>query len=159
MNASTELEFALRAVTASATLVREVGRKMVSEAMSKGDRSPVTVGDFAAQAVTAKMLAEAYPDDGLVAEESATELRVPAGAELLEEVTRFVSDVLPGADAKSVCDWIDRGAGVAKGRYWTLDPIDGTKGFLRGDQYAVCLALIDEGQVQLGAIACPELPV
>ncbi len=132
---------------------------MVSEAMSKDDRSPVTVGDFAAQAVTAQMLSEAFAEDGLVAEESAAELRVPAGAGLLDEVTRFVSDVLPQADTESVCDWIDRGTGKAEGRYWTLDPIDGTKGFLRGDQYAVCLALIDDGQVQLGAIACPEICV
>ena len=42
---------------------------------------------------------------------------------------------------------------------WTLDPIDGTKGFLRGGQYAVCLALIVDGQVVLGVIGCPNLPV
>jgi len=132
---------------------------MVSEAMSKDDRSPVTVGDFAAQAITAQMLAEEFPRDGLVAEESATELRVPEGTVLLEEVTRFVNSMLPEANTASVCDWIDRGTAVAEGRYWTMDPIDGTKGFLRGDQYAVCLALVDDGQVQLGAMACPELSV
>ena len=40
---------------------------------------------------------------------------------------------------------------------WTLDPIDGTKGFLRGEQYAVCLALIIDAQVQLGVMGCPNL--
>jgi len=39
-----------------------------------------------------------------------------------------------------------------------LDPIDGTKGFLRGGQYAVCLALIEDGDVKVGAIGCPNLP-
>ncbi|KIL54954.1 hypothetical protein M378DRAFT_18390 [Amanita muscaria Koide BX008] len=29
---------------------------------------------------------------------------------------------------------------------WTIDPINGTKGFLRGEQYAVCLALIVDSQ-------------
>lgn len=55
---------------------------------------------------------------------------------------------------------IDRGnyTGGRTGRFWTLDPIDGTKGFLRGDQYAVCLALIDNGQVQVGVLGCPNLP-
>ena len=159
MSFSTELEFALRTVTASAILVREVGRTMVTGAMSKGDRSPVTVGDFAAQAVAARMLAEEFPADKLVAEENAAELRSPEGADLLREVTRFVVDVFPAADSKAICDWIDLGAAEATGRYWTLDPIDGTKGFLRGDQYAVCLALIDGGEVQLGAIACPEIAV
>ena len=42
---------------------------------------------------------------------------------------------------------------------WTLDPIDGTKGFLRGGQYAICLALIEDGDVKLGVIGCPNLPV
>lgn len=40
---------------------------------------------------------------------------------------------------------------------WTLDPIDGTKGFLRGEQYAVCLALIVDAKVELGVIGCPNL--
>jgi len=41
---------------------------------------------------------------------------------------------------------------------WTLDPIDGTKGFLRGGQYAVCLALLVDAHVELGVIGCPNLP-
>jgi hypothetical protein len=41
---------------------------------------------------------------------------------------------------------------------WTLDPIDGTKGFLRGGQYAVCLALLVDARVELGIIGCPNLP-
>lgn len=40
-----------------------------------------------------------------------------------------------------------------------MDPIDGTKGFLRGEQYAVCLALIVDARVQLGVMGCPNLPV
>lgn len=58
-------------------------------------------------------------------------------------------------------DAIDRGnyAGGAKGRHWALDPIDGTKGFLRGGQYAVCLALIVDGIVQVGVVGCPNLAV
>lgn len=42
---------------------------------------------------------------------------------------------------------------------WTLDPIDGTKGFLRGGQYAVCLALVVDSVVQLGVMGCPNLPI
>lgn len=58
-------------------------------------------------------------------------------------------------------DAIDRGnyGGGAQGRHWALDPIDGTKGFLRGGQYAVCLALIVDGIVQVGVVGCPNLPV
>jgi len=42
--------------------------------------------------------------------------------------------------------------------FWTLDPIDGTLGFLRGGQYAVCLALIVAGEPWVGVLACPNLP-
>ena len=56
---------------------------------------------------------------------------------------------------------IDEGnsAGGATGRIWALDPIDGTKGFLRGGQYAVCLALIEDGDVKVGVLGCPNLPI
>ncbi|MEO6651839.1 MAG: inositol monophosphatase family protein [Ilumatobacteraceae bacterium] len=47
------------------------------------------------------------------------------------------------------------GAASPSGRYWTLDPIDGTK-FVRGDQYATALALIDDGEVVLGVLGCPR---
>ena len=48
--------------------------------------------------------------------------------------------------SEQVCRWIDHGGGSQYSeRFWTLDPIDGTKGFLRGEQYAVALALIVDG--------------
>ena len=47
----------------------------------------------------------------------------------------------------------------ASGRRWTVDPVDGTKGFLRGDQYAIALALIDDGEVVLAVLGCPNLPI
>lgn len=56
---------------------------------------------------------------------------------------------------------IDRGnsEGGKIGRAWALDPIDGTKGFLRGGQYAVCLGLMVDGEVVVGVMGCPNLPV
>jgi 3'(2'), 5'-bisphosphate nucleotidase len=38
-----------------------------------------------------------------------------------------------------------------------LDPIDGTKGFLRGAQYATALAYVEDGVVQLGVLGCPNI--
>ena len=61
--------------------------------------------------------------------------------------------------ADDVLRWIDRGGtqDFTK-RFWTVDPIDGTKGFLRGEQYAVALVLIENGEVVVAALACPNLP-
>jgi len=58
-----------------------------------------------------------------------------------------------------VLDWIGAGAAdVTADEYWTLDPIDGTKGFLRGDQYAVALDLVEAGEVVAGVLGGPNLP-
>jgi len=64
---------------------------------------------------------------------------------------------LSDASDQRVCEWIDFGTKAIASRYWCLDPIDGTKGFLRKDQYAVALALVVEGAVRLGVLACPNL--
>lgn len=154
---STELRFAVRAVRAASRLVQDVQREMTSPAMAKEDRSPVTVGDFSAQALVARMLEEAFPSDRLVGEESALALRRTDQRELLAQVAQFVGRQCDGASPEAVCDWIDRGAGQPSGRFWTLDPIDGTKGFLRGGQYAVALALVEDGIVRLGVLGCPNL--
>ena len=77
---------------------------------------------------------------------------------------RAVRDATAGERAElagdQVCKWIDRGgSNDYKDRFWTLDPIDGTKGFLRGEQYAVALALIVGGEVVVAALACPNLTI
>ena len=48
--------------------------------------------------------------------------------------------------------------GGPEGRHWVLDPIDGTRGFVGMRQYAVCLGLLQEGEVVLGVLGCPNLP-
>jgi 3'(2'), 5'-bisphosphate nucleotidase len=81
---------------------------------------------------------------------------------LLAEVVAQVRALRPeaGAGDESVCRWIDHGgASTSSERYWTLDPIDGTKGFLRNEQYAVALALVVGGRVAVAALACPNLPL
>ncbi len=154
---SAEARFAVEAAQKAALLVRRIQRDLAAEALTKNDRSPVTVADFAAQAVVAAMLADAFPKEPLVAEEAAAALRSPDHAEVAAKVVSYVQTVFPQADADTVLAWIDRGTAEAQGRFWVLDPIDGTKGFLRGDQYAVALALVEDGQVMLGALACPNL--
>ncbi len=152
-----ETRFALDAVRQASLLVREIQAEMVSPALTKDDRSPVTVADFASQALVARLLAEAFPGDPLVGEEGSAALRTPQEAAALERVTAFVKRSFPEATPDSVCAWIDCGAAAPASRFWTLDPIDGTKGFLRGDQYAVAFALLVDGQVQVGALGCPNL--
>lgn len=152
-----KVRFAIAAVREAALLVRRVQKELVTSAISKEDKSPVTVADFAAQAIVSKRLLETFPDMGFVGEEDATWLGSEAGAETLELITQFVRYFEPSATSHDICDWIDRSETEPKGEFWTLDPVDGTKGFLRGDQYAVALAFIRDGKVRVGALGCPEL--
>jgi len=136
-----------------------------SEQVSKNDDSPVTVADFAAQAVIAYVLAKEVPQVGLVAEENAAEMRLDSGADLRARVTAVVNETLLGyvrapLSEIEVMDAIDRGTsnGGATGSFWILDPIDGTKGFINGRQYAIALALMEDGVVTGGVLGCPNMP-
>ncbi len=94
----------------------------------------------------------------LVAEEDAEALRDNPllRGRILEYVRRFI----PSLGENELSELLSRGGHAGgSGRFWTLDPIDGTKGFLRGEQYAIALALIDGGAVRLGVLGCPNLPV
>lgn len=143
------------------------------------------------------MLHRAFPDDPIVGEEDAADLRAESGASLRDRIVELANEALtaelvigdiaewgigPGSEQSvdNLLDAIDRGnheggrSGstffllstfrcidqpyVSEGM-WTIDPIDGTKGFLRGEQYAVCLALIVDAQVQVGVLGCPNLPL
>lgn len=159
---SPEMATAIAAVVAASQLCQNVRASLTQDqSMTKDDRSPVTVADFGAQAVVLAALANAFPQDPVVAEEDAAELMDPSNASLKTRVVSAVQAIDPQANESSVMAAIDRGQhqGGATGRFWTLDPIDGTKGFLRNDQYAVALALIVDGQPVLGVLGCPALPL
>jgi 3'(2'), 5'-bisphosphate nucleotidase len=153
------LPVAIAAVAAACRVTRHVqSRQQHIERHSKDDMSPVTVADYAAQAVIARQLADAFGTLTMVGEEDAETLREAGRTALREEVAAAARVAWPGAGIDDVLDAIDLGNHDASGaRYWTLDPIDGTKGFLRGGQYAVSLALIEQGKVVLGVLGCPNL--
>ncbi|KAI0697995.1 3',5'-bisphosphate nucleotidase [Cytidiella melzeri] len=174
-----EKQVAVAAVRRACSLTSSVFNKLVkNETLTKDDKSPVTVGDFSAQAVINTILQHAFPDDRIVGEEDAADLREESGVALRDRIVELANETLtaplqPGEEstwglgpsqaqsAEQIMDVIDRGNfdGGRTGRFWTLDPIDGTKGFLRGEQYAVCLALVVDSRVELGIIGCPNLPV
>ncbi len=156
-----ELRAGLEAVRAAARVCRAVQQRLVTaETLEKKDKSPVTVADFASQAIVCQRLEAAFPNDPLVGEEGSAELRDGGQVDLRDAVVREVAAEVAGApSAPAVLDWIDRGSAAGDtARYWTLDPIDGTKGFLRGEQYAVALGLLEDTRVKVGLLGCPNLP-
>ncbi len=152
-----EFDVALRAVRDGALLACDIREHLRDRALLKADRSPVTVADFAVQALVAHRLADKFPHDSLVAEEDSAALQASAGRTTLESVLAALRRSASDLDPNRVLDMIDRGREVPGERFWTLDPVDGTQGFVRGDQFVVALALIVRGQVEIGLLGCPEL--
>ncbi|KAL6408408.1 3'(2'), 5'-bisphosphate nucleotidase [Ilyonectria robusta] len=157
------------AVLRASILTKQV-QSSVSE-ISKDDNSPVTIADFAAQAVLIGALRRAFPHDAFLGEENSSPLR--ADERLCNKVYELVLSAtgLPDPDAGGVelpkpasvdemLRWIDlggRGNGGDKGRFWVMDPIDGTATFLRGQQYAVSLSLVNNGIEVVGVLGCPNI--
>jgi 3'(2'), 5'-bisphosphate nucleotidase len=98
-------------------------RRRGFEVAHKGDASPVTEADHAAERIILDALARAAPGVPVIAEEEVAAGRIPAHEEL----------------------------------YFLVDPLDGTKEFVRGgDDYTVNIGLIEGGQPALGVVLAPE---
>ena len=155
---SHEVDVAVRAALGASLLCQQVQKDLTGElSFTKSDRSPVTVADYGAQAIICKLLKESFPEDPIIAEEDSAELRKPDHSGILAQVTRYVRGRIPHASPEDVCGWIGSSSSSLSDRSWILDPIDGTAGFLRGEQYAIALALVEKGRVTLGLLACPNL--
>lgn len=160
-----ELAVAISVVEQAARLSQAVLPAHDKGAIEKdGDLGPVTIGDFAIQALLTASLHAAFPDDQFVGEEDADALR--ANAALCERVWATLQTVggktsgavqLPASKA-DMCDMIDRcQTAPGPGRVWVFDPIDGTKTFLRREMYAINVALLVDGQQTVAIVACPLL--
>ncbi|KAI1851535.1 hypothetical protein JX265_012383 [Neoarthrinium moseri] len=166
-----ELQTAINVVQQAARLSQSVISSADKGVVEKDDLSPVTVADFAIQALLAATIHHAFPNDKFVGEESAAELReTPV---LLDRVWALLQS-LKEAESNSLCklpaspeqmceviDWCGNGVpgGPDSGRIWVFDPIDGTQTFVRGQAYAINVALMDGGKQLLSIVGCPTIPV
>lgn len=128
--------------------------------ITKDDRSPVTVADYAVQAIISLSLRDslATGDCLIVGEEDADALRKDDQGAIRQAVYETVRAWRPSITEEEMLDAIDHcdHDGSSEG-YWALDPIDGTKGFLRGQHFAIALGRIEDGKVVAGVMGCPNL--
>jgi 3'(2'), 5'-bisphosphate nucleotidase len=110
------------------TAARDAGAEILKlvaagfEVETKGDQSPVTVCDRAAELIILAALARSAPGVPVVAEEEVAAGRIPSTGDT----------------------------------YFLVDPLDGTKEFIRGgDDYTVNIGLIENGQPSLGVVYQP----
>lgn len=143
---------ALLSVLSASRLSRSL-RSTLPDVLSKSDHSPVTVADYAIQALIVSRLHKLFPLDHFIAEETSTSLR--ASSTLLDAVSQAAD--LPSEEVLSIIDLCAHPGGDGT-RTWILDPIDGTRGFISGRQYCIALGLVEHGIAQLGVLGCPQLP-
>lgn len=162
-----ELDTAIRAIQRASFLSRSLQQSLIlsklgkddCNSLSKDDRSPVTLADYAVQALVIDAVMSAFPNDKFIAEEDSELLRQD------ENITTMITGALNKAtvgDDKWTPDrlfsTVDKGTFDGQGeRVWVLDPVDGTKGFLRGEHYCIALALLVDGNPVLSALGCPNV--
>jgi len=97
---------------------------------TKPDLTPVTESDKAAELALRERLKSARPDDAVIGEE------------------------FGGGTAQAE----SAGAGAAT-REWIIDPIDGTKSYVRGmPTWSTLIALRSDGEMAVGVVSMPALP-
>ena len=167
---SKELEIACLTAQKAALLTKKLLKEVDKGSIDKSDASPVTIADFAAQALIIGAVHGMFPQDEFVGEEDSKALR--QDPELLQRAWNLVSSTRLDDDEceallhaphskEEMLELIDLGAqgrcdGTSR-RTWTLDPVDGTATFMRGEQYAVSLTLLEDGQQKVGVLGCPNL--
>ena len=118
---------AIRAVLSACQLTQSVLKQLRTakdSTLIKSDKSPVTVADFGAQAIVNHVLHSMFPNDKIVGEEDAQDLRdnPVMKSQVVDLVRRHYKKDLSESD---VLEAIDLGTveGGGQGRFWTLDPI------------------------------------
>ncbi len=124
--------------------ILEIKNSRKLDVETKADNTPVTAADNASNAVICEAINRLYPNDGILSEET-----IKGGKGLSNAIIK-------GVDA----EWT-----------WVIDPIDGTKAFIKsvfpsssgfdpryqGTHYGVHIGLLHEGQAVLGANYYPEI--
>ncbi len=130
------------------------------QAFDKGGAGPATVADLASQVAASLALRELCgPCARIVAEESWEEMEAHGAHTVVGAVVAAVKAAGFPCDER-ICEEVLRSArdeGGAEGTFWAIDPLDGTKGYLRGGQFAVAIALVHNGQPAVGVLAAPRL--
>ncbi len=152
------LGIALEAILAGFAALRVVLKDPRARVpVTKGDGSPVTAGDLAVQMAVCAVLDQRSPGVSIVGEEGEGSVSGDGGEELLARAVAAVRESMGAAAPSDPVALLAKPGGAASGTWWTVDPIDGTKGFRSGRHYALCLALIESSVATVGVLSCPTL--
>lgn len=167
-----------RASIVSKNILKDYHNLYSKKTITKQDHSPVTIADYAVQAVVIQSITENFPNDKFVAEETSQDLidRQDLQELIVKYIEKSDSEFFTNfgnvnesyklrkmKGKQEIIENLSKGGFSGNSdnqdqRFWVLDPIDGTKGFLRNQQFSLCLALIDKKKIRVGVNGCPNLP-
>jgi 3'(2'), 5'-bisphosphate nucleotidase len=130
---------------------------------SKPDGSPVSAADLAIQIAVTWTIRERFgASDHIVGEEGASSVSMPGGRMLLDRAVHALREAFGSACPKDPeALLLEESTLTAESwprEWWTIDPIDGTKGFRSGRHFAICVARVEDSVPTVGALSCPTMP-
>ena len=143
-----ELQLASDLVRKAAEIT-EWFRKTGFKTIEKKDHSPVTLADYAGQIFINNSIREKFPADQLFAEEHIEDL-----ADSQEEIIKkcFKDLNIPIKKFESNLNY----RGEPSERQWTIDPIDGTRGFVANLSYSIGIGFLVNSEPTISAIGSPN---
>ncbi|WP_119065299.1 inositol monophosphatase family protein [Aggregatilinea lenta] len=154
MDLTYELETAKTIARMAASICQSIQAELI--VAEKSGHEPVTIADYASQALILHALASNFEDDAVLAEEHAEEFELLLSEPQRQLVQRYVEDALGGyVFAEDISAYLDFGRRRTAERLWVVDPIDGTKGFVAERHYCVAISLLIAGEPVLGVLASP----
>jgi len=144
-------------------LAQKLTRRIQQEALASLDKTsadhsePVTIADYGAQAIIARALQAYFPDVSVLSEESSPQFLELTNDYQQAQILAYLSEFLEtNVTLDDVIQWLDHGKGdETPQHYWSLDPIDGTKGYINGRHYAIGLGYVKDGKPAGAIMACP----
>jgi 3'(2'), 5'-bisphosphate nucleotidase len=132
------------------------------KAIKKIDKTPITALDFVMQILIIDHIHRHFPNDKFIAEEDSTMLQ--ADENLCNQVLLGIQAITNDTNSwtkEKLFYTLDLGGytgeNIHQERVWALDPVDGTKGFIKGLHYCISIILLDKGIPQLSITGCPNL--
>jgi len=145
-----ELSLALDLVK-EASKITEWFRTKNASSFIKKDDSPVTLADFASQIFIISNIKKYFPEDQIIAEEESS-VFIDLYAENIVKKCYNSLNITFEENLKETLNY----RGSNSKRQWTVDPIDGTKGFQKGLAYAIGMGFMIQAEPTVCAIGVPN---
>jgi 3'(2'), 5'-bisphosphate nucleotidase len=145
-----ELSLAVDLVRDASRITEWFKTKKISSYI-KNDKSPVTLADFASQIFIISKIKKNFPKDQVIAEEDASVFLNSNVLNILKKCYTALNYIIE-ENLKDILTY----RGPVSRRQWTVDPIDGTKGYQKNLIYAIGIGFMVDSKPTICAIGAPN---